>query len=58
MSFAIDTAGLEAAKQKFAELKADGFAGLHVDEGQLNGLGYRYPFSTSSSLALKASAAS
>src|SRR6478735_4114039 len=38
----IDTAGLDAAKQKFAEAKADGFAGLFVDEGQLNGLGYRY----------------
>src|SRR6478736_8160308 len=36
----IDTAGLDAAKQKFAELKAGGFSGLHVDEGQLNGLGY------------------
>jgi thiol-disulfide isomerase/thioredoxin len=38
----IDTAGLDATKQKFAELKAGRFAGLHVDEGQLNGLGYRY----------------
>ena len=38
----IDTAGLDATKQKFSESKAGGFAGLHVDEGQLNGLGYRY----------------
>lgn len=38
----IDTTGLEAAKQKFAEAKAGGFTGLFVDEGQLNGLGYRY----------------
>lgn len=38
----IDTAGLEAATQKFAEARAGGFPGLFVDEGQLNGLGYRY----------------
>src|SRR5688572_16086773 len=38
----IDTAGLEAAKQTFAEAKAGDFTGLFVDEGQLNGLGYRY----------------
>jgi thiol-disulfide isomerase/thioredoxin len=38
----IDTAGLEAAQAKFAELKATKFAGFFVDEGQLNALGYRY----------------
>lgn len=38
----IDTAGLEAAKAKFAEAKAAGFAGLYLSEAQLNGLGYRY----------------
>lgn len=37
----IDTAGLEAAKVRFAELKAN--AGTYyLDEGQLNGLGYFY----------------
>lgn len=37
----IDTAGLEAAKTRFAALKAD--AGTYyLDEGQLNGLGYHY----------------
>ena len=38
----IDTAGLEAAQAKFAELKAAKFPGLYVDESQLNGLGYHY----------------
>ena len=38
----IDTAGLDAAKAKFAEVQAAKFAGLYVSEGQLNGLGYRY----------------
>jgi len=38
----IDTAGLAAAQAKFVELQANQFAGLYVDEGQLNGLGYRY----------------
>ncbi|HWA28378.1 MAG TPA: FKBP-type peptidyl-prolyl cis-trans isomerase [Lacunisphaera sp.] len=38
----IDTAGLEAARARFAEAKAAKFAGLHVSESQLNGLGYRY----------------
>jgi thiol-disulfide isomerase/thioredoxin len=38
----IDTAGLEAAKMKFAEARAAKFAGLHLSESQLNGLGYRY----------------
>ena len=38
----IDTAGLDAAKAKFAEARAAKFAGLYVDEAQLNGLGYRY----------------
>ena len=38
----IDTVGLDAAKAKFAEAKAANFAGLYVNEDQLNGLGYRY----------------
>lgn len=38
----IDTAGLEAAKAKFAEARAAKFAGLYLSESQLNGLGYRY----------------
>jgi FKBP-type peptidyl-prolyl cis-trans isomerase 2 len=38
----IDTAGLEAAKAKFAEAKAAKFEGLHLSESQLNALGYRY----------------
>ncbi len=38
----IDTAGLEAAKAKFAELQAAKFAGVYVSESQLNALGYRY----------------
>lgn len=38
----IDTAGLEAARARFAEARAAKFAGLHVSESQLNALGYRY----------------
>lgn len=38
----IDTAGLAAAQEKFSTLRTTQFAGLHVDESQLNGLGYRY----------------
>lgn len=38
----IDTAGLEAAKVRFAEAQAAKFAGLYLSESQLNGLGYRY----------------
>ncbi|HVZ64058.1 MAG TPA: FKBP-type peptidyl-prolyl cis-trans isomerase [Lacunisphaera sp.] len=38
----IDTAGLDAAKAKFAEARATKFAGLYVGEGQLNALGYHY----------------
>jgi len=38
----IDSAGIEAARALLAELKATQFAGLHVDENQLNMLGYRY----------------
>ncbi|HVT73441.1 MAG TPA: FKBP-type peptidyl-prolyl cis-trans isomerase [Lacunisphaera sp.] len=38
----IDTAGLDAAKAKFAEARAAKFAGLYVGEGQLNALGYHY----------------
>ncbi|MEJ1972737.1 MAG: FKBP-type peptidyl-prolyl cis-trans isomerase [Lacunisphaera sp.] len=38
----IDHAGLEAARAKFAEIRAANFAGLYVSESQLNGLGYHY----------------
>lgn len=38
----IDTAGVEAALERFVALKAENFGDYHVSEAQLNGLGYRY----------------
>jgi peptidylprolyl isomerase len=36
----LDVRGPEATQRLFEELKAEKFDGLHVDEGQINGLGY------------------
>ncbi|MDV3256887.1 MAG: FKBP-type peptidyl-prolyl cis-trans isomerase [Sphingomonas sp.] len=38
----IDAKGLEAGLSHFAELRAKGFAGLYVDESQLNRVGYKF----------------
>lgn len=38
----IDGSGLEAAQKHFTKLQVEKFAGTHVSESQLNGLGYRY----------------
>jgi hypothetical protein len=40
LSQSVESRGLEAAQRLFAELKAEKFKDLYVNEGQLNGLGY------------------
>lgn len=40
LSQSVESRGLEAAQRLFAELKAENFKDLYVNEGQLNGLGY------------------
>jgi thiol-disulfide isomerase/thioredoxin len=37
----LDTAGLDAARARYAELKAGGFASAYLNEAQMNALGYR-----------------